>query len=153
MLRSPETGPSIDANLVALRQENAKLLKLWKEAEGYGWRLINGRPFVPIGANVPHPNMRIFTVAPPRLDDPRVNWAGIWTNIAVVDEVTKKRKYYISFPHWFEQEVAKDRPIAVSIGRTLPNVTAAVEEWSDWMWDLAWSKFSSPSDGAEPPPY
>ncbi len=113
--------------------ENAKLLSLWKEAQGYGWRLTNERPFYNIGSTDPHPTLRLFSVAPPSDSDERTRWAGIWTNVAVIDEITRKRKYYISFPHWFEKEVGNDRSDRMS--------------WSDWMWDMSWGRFAATGEG------
>lgn len=125
-------NPDEIRDLANLRAENQKLLALWKEAEGYGWRLTNERPFYAIGATEPHPTLRLFSVAPPETDH-RSNWAGIWTNVAVIDEETNKRKYYISFPHWFEKEVLNDRSDRMS--------------WSDWMWGMSWGRFASTGEG------
>lgn len=123
--------------------EHAKLLSLWKEAQKYGWRLTNERPYYRDGEG--SPNIRLFSISPPSdltppqsiilmnaYNDERSD-TGRYTFVAVIDEITRKRKYYISFPDYFEQEIMIERNNRMSL--------------TNWKWDLSWSRFAATGEG------
>lgn len=151
----------MDTMVEELRKEDAKLLELWKEAhDRYGWRLGNPVPYHPVGTSSTtnsHPMFFVHTVRPPTDADERNTWAAIWKKVLVTDPVSGRKLYYISFPHWFEQEIAKDRSahdhasqsqdeawVDKGIDVFIDSVTSA----ANWMWDLAWSQYAEGKNDA-----
>jgi hypothetical protein len=117
-----------------LREEENKILELWEEAKRYGWKLDNGAPLWS------EPHVMIYTIRAPSKDDARNNWDAIWRNIPVYEN---NKRYYIKFPHWFEEEVAKERPFLLKA----KNFTDRLEDDITWLWDLAWSRYASTGEG------
>lgn len=148
----------MESTIEEFRQENAKLLDLWREAQKYGWRLGQPKPYYPVGMKNPHPSLLLYTITPPKASDPRNTWAAIWKNVPVIDEKTKKRLYYISFPHWFENEILKERKLVgkSAEGDSSSGWLGTAVDNLNWMWDLAWSSYAEGTqDGfiPGPPPY
>jgi len=122
--------------LEEFRQENTKLLKIWEEAKRYGWKLDKGRN-ISFGKK----EVMLYTIIPPTKDDLRNTWAAIWCKIPVVDGVGAR--YYINFPHWLEDEIAKERTL---LERTKKCLGSVAEDY-DRLWALAWSRFASTGEG------
>lgn len=135
-----------NATLEEFRQDNAKLLKIWEEAKGYGWKLDEGKNISEFfqnpgsGISIGKKEVMLYTIRPPTKEDPRNNWAAVWCKVPVVSH---GGRYYINFPHWLEDEIARERTL---LERTKKCLGSVAEDY-DRLWSLAWTRFASTGEG------